>query len=115
MKFDRFFKQQRNTAGVLTHSTYQKVNIALHILAYCIPADLVDDNLAMGKHTAIMCVKRFAIEIVHVFGSTYLRAPNVEDTTRLLEFDRNRRFPGMFGSIDCMHSSWKNFLAAWHV
>jgi hypothetical protein len=48
-------------------------------------ADLVDDNLAMGEHTTIMCVKCFAIEIMHVFGSTYLRAPNVEDTTRLLE------------------------------
>jgi hypothetical protein len=53
------------------------------MLAYGIPVDLVDDNLAMGESTAIMCVKCFTMEIVHVFGSTYLRAPNAEDTARL--------------------------------
>jgi hypothetical protein len=65
------------------------------MLAYGIPADLVDDNLAMGDSRAIMCVKSFAVAIVHVFGSTNLRAPNVEDTSRLLEFTRNQGFPGM--------------------
>jgi hypothetical protein len=43
---------------------------ALCMLAYSIPSDLIDDNLAMGESTAIMCVKRFAVEIVNVFGST---------------------------------------------
>jgi hypothetical protein len=58
MKFDPFFEQQRNLAGELGHSTYQKVTAALRMLAYGIPADLVDDNLAMGERMAIMCVKR---------------------------------------------------------
>jgi hypothetical protein len=74
MKFNRFFEQQRNAAGELGHSTYQKVTAALRMLAYGIPTNLVDDNLAMGESTVIMCVKRFAIAIVHIFGSTYLRA-----------------------------------------
>jgi hypothetical protein len=56
----------------------------------------------------------FAIAIVNVFGSTYLRAPNGEDTGRLLEFNADRGFPGMLDSIDCMHWSWKNYPAAWH-
>jgi hypothetical protein len=73
------------------------------MLAYSIPADLIDDNLAMGESTAIMCVKRFAVAIVHVFGSIYLRAPNAKDTARLLEFNADRGFPSMLGSIDCMH------------
>jgi hypothetical protein len=102
MKFDRFFEQRRNAAGELGHITYQKVTTALRMLSYGILADLIDDNLAMGESTAIMCVKRFAIAIVHVFGSTYLRAPNAEDT-RLLEFNTDRGFPGMIDSIDCMH------------
>jgi hypothetical protein len=33
---------------------------------------------------------------------------------RLLEFNSNRGFPGMLGSIDCMHWSWKNCPATWH-
>jgi hypothetical protein len=67
------------------------------MLAYDIPADLVDDHLAMGENTAIMCVKCFAVAIVQVFGSTYFRAPYAEDMARLLEFNINRGFPGMLG------------------
>ena len=81
-------------------STFQKVTAALRMLAYGIPADLVDDHLAMGESQAIMCVKRFAVGIVQVFGPEYLRAPNAEDTARFLEFNKARGFPGMLGSID---------------
>jgi hypothetical protein len=45
----------------------------LRMLAYGTPTDPVDDRLGMGESLAIMCVKRFAIAIVQVFGSTYLR------------------------------------------
>jgi hypothetical protein len=61
-----------------------------------------------------MCVKRFVVAIVHIFGSTYLRAPNAEDTARLLEFNSNRGFPCMLGSVNCMHWSWTNCPASWH-
>jgi hypothetical protein len=113
-KYDTYFVQKRNAAGELGHSTYQKVIAALRMLAYGIPADLIDDHLAMGESTAIKCVKRFVLAIVQVFGATYLRAPNAEDTARLLEENTARGFPGMLGSIDCMHWSWKNCPAAWH-
>ena len=49
------------------------------MLAYGIPADLVDDHLAMGESQAIMCVKRFEVGIVQVFGEEYLRSPNAEE------------------------------------
>jgi hypothetical protein len=63
---------------------------------------------------AIECVKYFAIAIVEVFGEHYLRAPNAKDTARLLATNEARGFPGMFGSIGCMHCSWKNCPVAWH-
>ena len=50
---------------------FQKVTAALRMLAYGIPADLVDDHLAMGESQAIMCVKRLAVGIVQVFGQEY--------------------------------------------
>ena len=102
-RHDRFFQQRRNAAGELGHITYQKVTAALRMLAYGTPADLVDDHLAMGESQAIMCVTRFAVGIVQVFGKECLRAPNVADTARLLEFNAARGFSGMLGSIDCMH------------
>jgi hypothetical protein len=84
------------------------------MLAYGIPAGLVDDHLAMGESQAIMCVKRFAVAIVHVFGLEYLRGLNAEDTAGLLEMNKARGFLGVLGSIDCMHWSWKNCTKAWH-
>jgi hypothetical protein len=112
---DRFFQQRRNAAGELGHSTFQKVTAALCMLAYGIPADFVDDHLAMGESQAIMCVKRFAVGIVQVFDEEYLRSPTAEDVARLLEMNKARGFPGMLGSIDCMHWSWKNCPKAWHM
>jgi hypothetical protein len=112
-KFDRFSEQRRNAAGELWHNTYRNVT-AVRILAYGISADQVDDHLAMGESQAIGCVKRFAIAIVRVFVTTYLRAPNYEDTARVLEENNARGFLKMIGSIDCMDWSWKNFPAAWH-
>ena len=111
---DRFFEQRRSCAGLLGHSTYQKVTAAVRMLAYGIPADLVDDNLAMGESQSIKCVKRFTVAIVEVFGPEYLRSPNAQDIARLLEQNAKRGFPGMLGSIDCMHWRWKNCPAAWH-
>jgi hypothetical protein len=87
----------------------QKVTSALRMLAYGTLADLVDDHLMMGESQAIKCMKRFVVGIVKVFGEVYLRAPTEEDTARLLEFNKNCAFSGMFGSINCMHWSWKNF------
>jgi hypothetical protein len=42
-----------------------------------------------------------------------LRSPNPEDIARLLAIGESRGFPGMLGSIDCMHWKWKNCRNAW--
>uniref|UniRef100_A0A0D3D7Y3 Uncharacterized protein n=1 Tax=Brassica oleracea var. oleracea TaxID=109376 RepID=A0A0D3D7Y3_BRAOL len=43
----------------------------------------------------------------------YLRRPTPEDLQRLLDVGEVRGFPGMIGSIDCMHWKWKNCPTAW--
>ena len=55
-KYDMFFEQRRNAAIELGHSTEQKITAALRMLAYGIPADLVDDHLAMGESQAIKLI-----------------------------------------------------------
>jgi hypothetical protein len=65
---DRFFQQRRSASGELGHSTYQKVTAALRQMAYGIPADLVDDHLAMSESQSIKCVKHFAVAMVQAYA-----------------------------------------------
>jgi hypothetical protein len=54
---DCFFEKRRNCARDLGHSTIQKVNTTLCMMAYGIPTDLVNVHLAMGECQAIKCGK----------------------------------------------------------
>ena len=76
------------------------------MLAYGASADFLDDYVRMGESTIIECLKHFAKAVVEVFSVQYLRAPNVEDTARLTAINHARGWPGMLGSIDCMHWKW---------
>ncbi|XP_021774646.1 uncharacterized protein LOC110738554 [Chenopodium quinoa] len=53
-------------------------------------------------------LQHFVEGIVSYFSDEYLRKPNEEDLVRLLRIGERRGFPGMLGSIDCMHWRWKN-------
>ena len=61
-----------------------------------------------GKSTAIENLKRFVKVVVAIFSDEYLRSPNNNDIARLLAIGESCGFPGMLGSVDCMHWKWKN-------
>ena len=104
----RYFTQRRNVAGLKGFSAYQKISPAMRVIAYDIPADYADEYLCIGEDTTIDSVRRFAKLIVRVFGPEYLRAPNEEDTKKLMASNEIRRWPDMLGSIECLHWTWKN-------
>ncbi|XP_019154351.1 PREDICTED: uncharacterized protein LOC109150829 [Ipomoea nil] len=89
---DNYFVQQRDTIGRLGLSTLQKVTAAFRILAYGVAADATDEYIQIGESTAI---------------------ENANDVARFLEIGERRGFPGMLGSLDCMHWTWKNCPTAW--
>jgi hypothetical protein len=103
-----FFKQERNAAGVLGFSARQKITVALRMLAYGGPADALDDGLRMGKSTVLKTLKEFVSTIITVFGDEYLRPPSPAELEHILSVNEARGFPGMIGSIDCMHWEWAN-------
>ncbi|XP_051197020.1 uncharacterized protein [Lolium perenne] len=108
-----YFKHRRSAAGIMGFSGYQKISAAMLVLAYGIPADYTDEYLRIGQDTTTESVRRFAKLVIPLYGDVYLRAPNEEDTKRLMKMNEKRGWPGMLGSLDCMHWTWKNCPKAW--
>uniref|UniRef100_A0A0D3D0J5 DDE Tnp4 domain-containing protein n=1 Tax=Brassica oleracea var. oleracea TaxID=109376 RepID=A0A0D3D0J5_BRAOL len=108
-----FFRQKRDGLGRLGLSPLQKCTTAIHVLAYGSALDAVDEYLRLGATTARLCVENFVDAIINVFGEEYLRRPTPADLQRLLHIGDLHGFPGMIGSIDCMHWEWKNCPTAW--
>lgn len=101
--YDPYFVQKRDAAGFLDLSSLQKVTAALRMLAYGVAGDYVDEYVRIGESTAIESLKKFVEAIVSIFSERYMRSPTKADTDRLLKEGDSRGFPGMLGSIDCMH------------
>ena len=74
------------------------------ILAYGIPTDATNEYIKIVNSTTIECVKRFCCAIVEIFAGRYLWEPTANDVTRFLYTGEQRGFPGMLGSLDCMHA-----------
>ena len=108
-----FFQQRRDATGRFGLSALQKCTAAIRMLAYGSTADTVDEYLRLGETTALSCLHNFTDGIIQLFGDDYLRRPTLEDLQRLLDIGEKRGFPGMVGSIDCMHWEWKNCPTAW--
>ena len=110
---DPYFQQRVDAIGKKGLSPLQKCTAAMRMLAYGVSADAVDDYVRIGESTAIECLEKFVEDVILVFESEYLRKPNSNDIQRLLKMGEDRGFPGMMGSIDCMHWQWKNCPKAW--
>lgn len=111
---DSYFVQKPDATGKLGFHEYQKCTAAMRVLAYGMAYDQCDEYLRIGGSTVRDSFKHFITSVIAVFGKTYLRRATPEDVERLLQQGRDRGFPGMLGSIDCMHWEWKNCPKAWH-
>ena len=108
-----YFQQMVDALGRKGLSPIQKCNAVMRMLAYEVSANVVHDYVRISESTAVECLKRFVTNVIVMFEGEYLRKPNSNDIHRLLEMGEARGFPGMMGSIDCMHWQWKNCPKAW--
>ncbi|XP_040995207.1 uncharacterized protein LOC121241496 [Juglans microcarpa x Juglans regia] len=110
--YEPYFVHRRDNAGRLGLSSMQKITASLRMLAYGVTEDFMDEYKRIGEITAMESLKTFCKIIVTVFSDEYLRSLNTNNIARLLVVGEQQRFPGMLGSIDCMHWKWKNCPAA---
>ncbi|XP_010694614.3 uncharacterized protein LOC104907389 [Beta vulgaris subsp. vulgaris] len=109
----KFFVQKPDATGRMGASKLQKCTAAIRMLAYGSSSDAVDEYLKIASSTARECLLHFVEAVVARFGDEYLRKANANDIERLLHEGERRGFPGMMGSIDCMHWNWKNCPRGW--
>jgi hypothetical protein len=83
------------------------------MLVYGVAADATDEYCRLGESTAQEGLKQFLNAIRKCFESEFLRQPSRADVEKQMEINRERGFPGMFASLDCMPWSWKDCLVAW--
>ncbi|KAH9456062.1 hypothetical protein Pst134EB_033427 [Puccinia striiformis f. sp. tritici] len=110
---DRYFVQKKNALGQLGLMPIQKICSAIRMLAYGGAADANDEYLRLSESTTLQSLSRFCTAIIQIYGEEYLRSPTTDDVKRILSINEKRGFPGMLGSLDCMHWVWKNCPAAW--
>jgi hypothetical protein len=108
-----FFTLRSDAANRPGLSPIQKCTAAIRQLANGSPADQLDEYIKIGESTAVECLKLFVQGVIAKFGAEYLRRPTVEDVERLMQIGERRGFPGMLGSIDCMHWHWEKCPYAW--
>ncbi|XP_062164983.1 uncharacterized protein LOC133871570 [Alnus glutinosa] len=78
-----------------------------------IQRDFMDEYLRIAENTATQCLQYFVKSVISIYSDKYLRSPNNNDISRLLEVNARRGFPGMVGSIDYMLWKLKNCPRAW--
>lgn len=111
---DNYFKQKNDATGRSSISGLLKMAISVRQLAYGVPPDMLDDQYGMAESTGRNALRHFCKAIIRLYGEEYLRSPTNEDVERILRENSERGFPGMLGSLDCMHWEWKNCPTGWH-
>lgn len=103
---NEYFIQTRDATDAPGLSGVKKMTATLRILQYGVPVNVVDEYIRIDENTTIAALKFFTRSIVTTCEAVYLRSLNEVDVTRLLQDGEQRGFPGMLGSLDCMHWHW---------
>nr|XP_043614563.1 uncharacterized protein LOC122586645 [Erigeron canadensis] len=109
--FQFFHIGATDASGRPSFNIFQKCTSAIRQLAYSYKANALDEYLQMAQNTGYQCLDAFCKCVIHLYQNEYLRRPTEADIERLTE--QVHGFPGMLGSIDCMHWGWKNCHVAW--
>ena len=109
-----YFSQEPDCTGRMGISVLMKCTMAIRQLAYGNTPDAFDEYLQMSARTGRECLDNFNMCVIDLFKPEFLRKPTLHDIENLYaKHEKEHGFPGMLGSIDCMHWQWKNCPVSW--
>ncbi|XP_021822866.1 uncharacterized protein LOC110764250 [Prunus avium] len=111
--YNEYFVQKCDAVGVLGLLPEQKLIAIIRMLTYSSSANQVDEITWMGKSSTLESLVRFCDTVGTLYTRDYLHRPMPRDLQQLLQKAEARGFPGIIGSIDCMHWQWKNCPTTW--
>lgn len=112
--YDDWFQEKANACGQMGAHPYQKILAAIKMLATGCSADSLDAEFRMSASIIHTSLKHFTRTVATLFKQQYLRRPTATDIQHLLQVAELRGFPGMLGSLDCMHWAWEKCPQGWH-
>ena len=86
---------------MIGHNTLQKVTVTIHIMAYGIPSDLVDDHLAMVERTSNLLLEELRKRNYQVIRGTILESTQWSRHEQAFGDERHEGLPAMRSSIEC--------------
>jgi hypothetical protein len=79
--------------------------LSLQCLAFGVPSHTFCMYYQMSKTLAAQACKEFNKTYLSLYRDKYLKKPNQQDMVHIAELHRKvHGVPGMFGSLDCMHT-----------
>jgi len=113
-KGDPFYTTTTTIVGEPTSSLEARLLLPLKTLAYGVAPHCFTDYFQMSETFARQCCKKFEEVILEIYQEEYLRVPTQEDLQSISKLHKEvHGIEGMFGSLDCMHTFWKNCPYGW--
>jgi len=109
-----FFSVRKDATGKVGAAVEAKILLALKTFAFGVASHAFCDYFQMSRQQSAKCCEEFASIMCHIYGDRYLRAPTSHDLNQIVKLHKEvHKVDGMFGSLDCMHTRWKNCPKAW--
>ena len=112
---DPFYNNtQVDAVGRLGASLEARLLLPIKTLAYGVPPHTFTDYFQMSFPLARECCLKFSKMMKKLFQKEFLRLPSKQDLKGICALHKAaHKIDGMFGSLDCMHTYWKNCPVAW--
>jgi hypothetical protein len=109
-----FYDTTIDRHGNPASSLEAKLLLPLKALAYGVTPNAFRDYFQMSQTSAAICCTEFDNAIKACYMQEYLRLPTKQDLRGILKLHKEvHHVDGMFGSLDCCHTYWKNCPKAW--